>query len=303
MHPPFEPSGSSSSSDIASGPGKRHARSQTPGPSGDDLAAPSPQRPRTDSQVAREAGDAEYRERHKIDPRDFASSAELGDRDFQSALRFSLEGRPSYDIMFPIGEPALTADRTVFSLAFRSIPSKKTYIRKEGDEGGTADGAPSGFNGFSGLGIDKSTYAGESALAPGLAGRESIRLNPPKAPPPALRKNAVREVSTSRSAPGQAGFPPIMNADASIGLSGVSYQGAEVALNPCEAGKFALSRLLGTSSCAHSENKTDITQRAEVGCWPCCARATHVATPPTYALGEYPPLKARVLALWGNSGP
>ena len=120
---------------------------------------------------------------------------------------------------------------------------------------------------------------------------------PVKSTPPAMRKTTVRETSTCLHAPGQVGFPPTMNADASAGFPRMAYQSATVAMDLCESEKFALVRLVGNTYRAHSANKTDIVQGAKVGYRPCCTHPSHVVLPPTYALGEFHHLKARGLSV------
>ena len=95
-----------------------------------------------------------------------------------------------------------------------------------------------------------------------------------------------------------------MNTDAWLGFSRTAYQSASVKMNLCEAEKFALVRLVGTTPRARSIKKLDIAQRAEVGYGPCRGRATHVAAPPTLQHhGSMPPSKGRGLSLRKNFGP
>ena len=65
---------------------------------------------------------------------------------------------------------------------------------------------------------------------------------------PVMRKTAARDLLSLRHAPCQGGFPPTMNTDGALGFASVTYQKAHVAPNYREAGKFALVRLVGTSS-------------------------------------------------------
>lgn len=124
-----------------------------------------------------------------------------------------------------------------------------------------------------------------------------------KGTPPARRKAKIREMSTLLHAPGHVGLPPTMNADAASGSSRMAYQSASVAMNLCESEKFALVRLAGATSRAHSANRTEIAQRARAGCCPCCSRATHVALPPAYALDEFRNLKVRGLSAGNFRAP
>ena len=139
--------------------------------------APSSQRPRTDSQVAREAGDAEFRGRREIDLRDFVSSAAPGDQDLRGALRFLSAGWRSYGVMFSMDGAALAVDHPIFPSGLRSTPPTKGPIREGKDDPipadskapgarmvgagahdwrGWADGMSPGSNGFPGAGIEKS---------------------------------------------------------------------------------------------------------------------------------------------------
>ena len=62
-------------------------------------------------------------------------------------------------------------------------------------------------------------------------------------------------------------------------------------------------RLGGTTSRGHSGTKAGLAQRAKVGYCPCFTRATHVAIPPSYKLGEFANDKARGPELWKSAGP
>ena len=73
-------------------------------------------------------------------------------------------------------------------------------------------------------------------------------------------------------------------------------------MNVFESEKFALIFFAGHTSRAHTAPRKDIAQRAKAGCCPCCALATHVASPPTFALGDFNWLKSRRLALWETHG-
>ena len=120
------------------------------------------------------------------------------------------------------------------------------------------------------------------------------------APRLGARTNAVESADYGRN-PGS----PTLGTNASIGPACLCEQSADVAPDLREAEKFAPVRLVGTSSRAHPANKTDITRRAKVGYCPCCARPTHVATPPTRA-GEISPIevpRAPSLGEFGGLGP
>ena len=95
-------------------------------------------------------------------------------------------------------------------------------------------------------------------------------------------QNDGTEMLTLLRAPGQVGFRPIMNTGAPLGVRRMAFHGAHVAMNHCEAEKFALARLMGTASRAHSAPRADLAQRAKVGYTPCCTPSTLVALPPTF---------------------
>ena len=78
----------------------------------------------------------------------------------------------------------------------------------------------------------------------------------------------------------------------------MANQSAIVAMGICEAEEFAHVRFWGTISEAHSGPKTDVAQRAKVGYFPRCTRATHVVIPQVSSLGEFRWLKSHRLALW-----
>ena len=102
---------------------------------------------------------------------------------------------------------------------------------------------------------------------------------------------------------GQVGFPRTMRTDASLGLPRMAYLSAHVAMSLRKAEKFASVRFAGTTSRAHSALRADLARRAKVGNCKCCTTATHVAPPPTYALGEFCPPEERGLALRKMDGP
>ena len=99
LRPPlgsFEPS---SDSEADSRPGRGPLGGQTPGRSGGDLMAPSSQRTRTDSQVARDFGGDEFRGRHQITPRDIPRTVAVADSNMQNARLPPLEGWPWYELI------------------------------------------------------------------------------------------------------------------------------------------------------------------------------------------------------------
>ena len=103
---------------------------------------------------------------------------------------------------------------------------------------------------------------------------------------PALRSTRARELRNFLHSNGLIGFPPAMNADASLGLACMEYQSAIVATSTCEAGEFALIHFVGATSRAHTTPRQDFAQRAKVGYLPCRAQATHVAISPSRVAGR-----------------
>ena len=123
-------------------------------------------------------------------------------------------------------------------------------------------------------------------------------------PPLALCKFGVRGISGVVPAPGQVGYPPAMNTDASLGYPQMDYRSAEVVLGACEADGCVLARLGGTASRGPPGNKRDLTQKTKVGNSPCCAIATNVAFhPPPLVLGKVGDEDARDVALREEFGP
>ena len=96
--------------------------------------------------------------------------------------------------------------------------------------------------------------------------------------PPVLRYTTVRGWLNFSHALGQVGFPPTMNADASLGCSCAAYHGSIVAMNLREAGEFALNRHVGATSGADTPWRQGVAQRAKVGYYSCCTQSTHVAS-------------------------
>ena len=70
-----------------------------------------------------------------------------------------------------------------------------------------------------------------------------------------------------------------------------------MALGLCDADKFALVRLEGTTFRGRPATKQNVAQGAKVGDSPRCAPATHVAIPPADALGGNRVSEARGLAV------
>ena len=120
-------------------------------------------------------------------------------------------------------------------------------------------------------------------------------------PPPVLRKIDWRELLDILKAPGQLGLPASTNTDGALGWAVYSYMSPEVLLTLGEGPKFILLRIEGYCTRGHSSN--DLMQKAKVGLCPCCARATHVLVPPSYAVGTPDRKKKNSVYLWQRFGP
>ena len=83
----------------------------------------------------------------------------------------------------------------------------------------------------------------------------------------------------------------------------MGYQIAEVSFSSRGADECAAVRLVGTTPGGHSGSPRKLTRRAEGGYYPCCTSATHVAMPPSFALGDNADLKANAAALRKDFGP
>ena len=94
-----------------------------------------------------------------------------------------------------------------------------------------------------------------------------------------------------------------MNTDSKLGWSVYTYMSPEILLNHCEGTQSILIRIEGFCSKGHEALKNDLAQRAKVGICPCCAVATHVLVPPTYAAGRPDRKKSNSISLWQRFGP
>ena len=83
----------------------------------------------------------------------------------------------------------------------------------------------------------------------------------------------------------------------------MAYQAWEIAYGSCEAWKYNLVRLEGPLSKGRDAARGSPAQRGEVRYFPCCVRATHVATPKSYLLEPYAGFKHTGIRLWAASGP
>ena len=92
-------------------------------------------------------------------------------------------------------------------------------------------------------------------LGPRASGVESQYATSVQPAPTGRRKTLVREMLAFSQAPGQlgTGTPPLD-----------SPANARVAMRHCEAGKFILVRLVGTTTRAPSAPRADIVQQAEL---------------------------------------
>ena len=78
--------------------------------------------------------------------------------------------------------------------------------------------------------------------------RKSVQSKSVQSTPPAMRQTTVRSMLSLPHAPGQVGLPPTMNTKALLGFPRKAHRDAYNAMDPCEAEKFALARLVGTAS-------------------------------------------------------
>ena len=113
----------------------------------------------------------------------------------------------------------------------------------------------------------------------------------------------MREVMALLQEKGQMGYPPPIATDARLGYAVMAHQSAEILSGPCEGDGSILVRLEGSCSRAHPGAKHGLAQGAKAGYCPCCAKATHIATPAPYAAGESSKTEAHCSMPWGTSGP
>ena len=138
----------------------------------------------------------------------------------------------------------------------------------------------------------------EARLGPHASGVYPQRVFDLGATPPGIRKAGFGEVMEVLRGPGRAGYPPSVPTDAQLGFSVAAYQLAEMLVERCEGDGRVLVRIIGARAQAHKGSEEgDMTQRAKVGCSPCCARPTNVAAPPLYLVGEYLSRKAHGVEL------
>ena len=88
-----------------------------------------------------------------------------------------------------------------------------------------------------------------------------------------------------------------MHTDACLGFCWIGYQSSEVAGHHCDAFRNILIRMKVAIAKGHDASKQNSAQKAKVGHCPCCTKATHIALPPTYPLGERSAKKGRGMSL------
>ena len=118
--------------------------------------------------------------------------------------------------------------------------------------------------------------------------------------PPALREAAVRGIMTFPFAPGQVGPPTTMKIRCFYWLS--AHWLPNVEATKCQIPRFFMR---GGETSARSFGGNHVLGQVgrQFGYRRCCTRATQAAIPPTHALGEYHPLRARRLSLWKHFWP
>ena len=103
----------------------------------------------------------------------------------------------------------------------------------------------------------------------------------------------MREASECLRAKGEVGNPAAIATVAQLDILFGSREGSG----------SILVRLDGTCARAHQGPRSEPAQRAKVGYRPCCARATHIAIPPRYTVGEFSKQKANGLQLLREHSP
>ena len=63
----------------------------------------------------------------------------------------------------------------------------------------------------------------------------------------------------------QVGYPPTMHNGAYPEYSCLGYQGAEIGMAKCDAGRFILARLEGTAPKGHDATKKEICSKSQSG--------------------------------------
>ena len=123
--------------------------------------------------------------------------------------------------------------------------------------------------------------------------------------PPGTRLSSLRETVPLLASLQQVGLPAVAASDAQLGHSVYTCQAGKVAIDMCGGANHVLWRVVGQRGRARGQtgNKTAAPQRAEVGFYPCCSTATHVAAPGSYSLGAIYPRKDVFRQLCQACGP
>ena len=94
-----------------------------------------------------------------------------------------------------------------------------------------------------------------------------------------------------------------MITDACFSFSVMGYQPWGIAHGRCETYQSTLARIEGRLSDGRDGKADGLCLKAKVSYRPCCARATHVALPPSYSLGPLGDLKQKGIRVGTEFGP
>lgn len=135
------------------------------------------------------------------------------------------------------------------------------------------------------------------------AGSRSLDGTPPGTP----EASARGDLGTLR-AKGRAGDPPAISTGyrsrpPRLGNSAMAYRSHEIALDSCGGDGSKLVLLDGARARARTGAKNDLAERAKGRNRPICTRATHIAMPLRYKVGEFSNEKSRGLMLRSTNGP
>ena len=176
-----------------------------------------------------------------------------------------MAGRPLYDTVPPVGDPARSAGRPVFIVYFWGLPPTEIFVRDSLGNPITA-ALNSGGAALATLRCFRMAGADETLESPlvtkdckvwALNGRpvqvdgtcdsasslcewRRRELCAPRCAPPGARKTSARRL-LSLSVPRQVCPPPNVNADAALGYSRRGYQSSQAAFGLCETDGFRLS--------------------------------------------------------------
>ena len=87
---------------------------------------------------------------------------------------------------------------------------------------------------------------------------------------------------------GQVGYLPTMSTDAKLSKSVMAYQNHEILFGSCGGHGSISVRLEGSRSRASPGAKNEPAQRDKVRSYPRFTKATHIAVPARYTVGEFP---------------